>query len=204
MMERLDKVKGQLAYIILMLARRTGIDSQRIEADINEKAKSNDWRAGFDYWSDHMKAPFIPSNGLLEQYEQGQADLYEGFCSVAGGMVYSLATRIGCDDYDEALEWAEGQLLDLAWLGGTIASVRGERGRAKQTGAMTGALKATPEDVLQRTHDLYWENMRELRHDKNARIKTGIQIAELEGRSKPLSERAVFDRLKKHKERTKT
>lgn len=203
-MERLDKIKGHLAHIIVMMSRRTGLDTQRIEADINEQALAGDWKAGFPYWAPHESLPFIPYNGLKELTEQEQTRLYAGFCNIAGGLLASLAVAVQRGDLDAAMPWAEEQVIELAWLGGTIDSVWAEKGRAQQTGAMTGAKKASPLDVLQRTHDLYWENMRDMRHDLNARTKTGIQIAELEGKSKPLSARAVADRLAKHKERTKT
>ncbi len=196
-MERLDKIKGHIVHIILMLSRRTGLVPEQIQADINERTGSGGWEAGFPYWAEHEKLPFIPYNGMKELNEQEQVRLYAGFCSVAGGILASLARAIEEDDLDAAIRWAEEQVIELAWLGGTIASVWGEKERSQKTGAMTGALNAKPIEKYQRTSDVYWIHMTELKHDLNARIQTGIDIAQEEGRSKPLSAEAIRKRLDK-------
>lgn len=188
----MESIIETIGYLALRLSLATGRNSDEILADIDAKLKAGDWQTAAPYWALNQHLPFVPSNGLKEQNHQGQKDAYDGFCSMAAG-IYNAALN-GCED---AMEWARFELLHLAWAGGNLATMHGEKERSQKTGAMTGALNAKPMEKYQRTSDVYWKHMRELDHDLNARTQTGIDIAKEEGRSKPLSAEAIRKRLDK-------
>lgn len=186
----MERVLKHLDSCVAQVCAKTGKSFGDVVADV---MRVKDSGLSIAWWLSEAFPAMMPADTQPDLYKKRLGEAYEVFVGLVA-MTFNLATSGKIDEADAVLGRANQ-------YGGYYIALMSEKKREKRSGSVNGKKKKAPQDRLKHTHDVFWRHRRSGLNVGQARIQTGVDIANEDGRSKPYSGGAIKKQLEQYDKR---